>query len=265
MKILPFCLIFYLCVSYIWPFSYAISEEFYNDHSWLYRIYYAFIVSCSLRARVYCGFILLESSYTIAGLGAYPKELKSRSGHGPSKEVTKEMIESPEIFEYDFEAVKNYDIWQCETTWSSFDILKEWNTTFQYWFAVNVYKQFPIKNLRLIATFITSAYWHGIYLGIYVTYFVFIFVLLLEKTIKDVSRPEQLSPRTFKLYQYFLRFMLNCLKAYCGISYLLIDADKIWFFYNSVYHCGYILFGSLYLICLTALWIRNLKNKYKAE
>lgn len=209
--------------------------------------------------------MLSDASYTSAGLGAYPKDLKSKCGHGPSKEVTREMIESPESFEYDFETIKNFDILRFEAAWSIQDMFREWNSTFQYWFAMYVYKSFPIKRLRAFATFVASAYWHGIYLGIYTAYFTLIFAYHVERQITELLKPKELSPELFSIYKNCMRFLNNSLKFYFLFSYVLVDANKIWRFYNSVYHCFDVLVGSLILICYIGLWRRKRENKDRTD
>lgn len=47
------------------------------------------------------------------------------------------------------------------------DGMKNWNICVQYWLAVNIYKRFPNKQFRTIATLAVSAIWHGVYAGYY--------------------------------------------------------------------------------------------------
>lgn len=60
--------------------------------------------------RIYAGIVLSECLCTSAGLGAYPKELESKCGHGPSKDVTTDIVDKPEDREYDFETVENINV-----------------------------------------------------------------------------------------------------------------------------------------------------------
>jgi lysophospholipid acyltransferase 7 len=58
--------------------------------------------------------------------------------------------------ELDFETVKNIDVWTTETCFSFREAMKSWNMCVQYWLAMYVYKRFPNKKLRTLATLAVS-------------------------------------------------------------------------------------------------------------
>jgi lysophospholipid acyltransferase 7 len=82
---------FYLHYLYalIFALQYAESEEFYNEQSLLYRIWYINPTFFIFRMRLYTGMVLSECVCTMAGLGAYPEFTAPSSGHGPTKEFSK--------------------------------------------------------------------------------------------------------------------------------------------------------------------------------
>ena len=53
--------------------------------------------------------MLIECNCTSAGFGAYPEELKSRPGQGPSKEIAWELKENPQNLKYDFKTIEGTD------------------------------------------------------------------------------------------------------------------------------------------------------------
>jgi lysophospholipid acyltransferase 7 len=69
--------------------QYAESEEFYNERSFLYRLWYINPSFFIFRMCIYIGMALSECVCTMAGLGAYPEFTEPRSGHGPTKEFGK--------------------------------------------------------------------------------------------------------------------------------------------------------------------------------
>lgn len=61
------------------------SDEFYNDRSWLYRFWYVWPIFFMFRMRIYIGLVLSECVCTMAGFGAYPVVSEPKPGLGPSK------------------------------------------------------------------------------------------------------------------------------------------------------------------------------------
>jgi lysophospholipid acyltransferase 7 len=108
--------------------------------------------------RIYSGILLAECVCISAGFGAYPKALKSKCGHGPSIEITPENLENVDNCEYDFETVENVHVNGVERCLTFREAMKHWNRCIQYWMAMYVYKRFPSKKYRIIATMATSAW-----------------------------------------------------------------------------------------------------------
>lgn len=59
------------------------------------------------------------------------------------------------------------NVWEVEKCILVRDAMKRWNTCVQYWMAVCVYKRFPHRGLRTLATLTLSAVWHGFAPGYY--------------------------------------------------------------------------------------------------
>lgn len=62
------------------------SEEFYEERSFVYRLLYVWPTFFIFRMRIYIGITLSECVCTMAGFGAYPKQSEAIPGGGPSKE-----------------------------------------------------------------------------------------------------------------------------------------------------------------------------------
>jgi lysophospholipid acyltransferase 7 len=79
--------------------QYAKSEEFYNEQSLFYRIWYITPTFFIFRMRIYIGMVLSECVCTMAGLGAYPEFTEPSAGHGPTKAFgkLKEMCVSIDV------------------------------------------------------------------------------------------------------------------------------------------------------------------------
>ena len=83
-KYIPlYALVFFALDAYC-PVTYALTDEFMTDHSFVYRIFYSNPVFTVFRMRFYVAFILSEMTCIMAGVGAYPSVSKPKSGLGPS-------------------------------------------------------------------------------------------------------------------------------------------------------------------------------------
>jgi lysophospholipid acyltransferase 7 len=246
-----------MIASYIWPLSYALSDEFYTERSWLYRLFYIWPSFFIFRMRMYCGLLLGDTICTSAGFGAYPKELEAKCGHGNSKPITREFIEKPEGREYDFETVENICVEGVETCLTFREAMKHWNRCVQYWLAIYVYKRFPSKKYRVIATMAVSAYWHGVRAGHYFCILGPIVYLPIEDLYTKHFNTEHMEGAQKQITNAIFWVLKFFAFSYMGTAFLLKDVDKIWFYYSSVYHFAYIFWAVLFL-CL--LWIEKLRR-----
>lgn len=251
-KYVPGYIAVYLLAGYIWPLDYAKSDEFYNERSVLYRLWYVFPTFLIFRCRMYSGLTLSECSCTMAGFGAYPKQTINRSGAGPTMEKYEELEANADKYEYDFETIRNMDVFGTETCWTFREAMKTWNMCVQYWLAVNVYKRFPSKQFRTVATLATSAVWHGIHPGYYFCICGAPFYLPVEDVWDKLIRREATGMKRMAIDVIFAISKWFAF-SYMATAFLLLTIDKIWFFYSSVYHIPYILWAVLYVVGVAIL------------
>ena len=249
LKMVPIYIALLFIASYIWPLSYATTDEFYNERSWLYRLFFIWPSFFIFRMRIYSGIILAECVCVCAGFGAYPKELEAKCGHGPSNVVTQDMLDKPENREYNFETVENVEVCGVETCLTFREAMKHWNRCIQYWLAMYVYKRFPSKKYRIIATMAVSAYWHGVRAGYYFSILGPIVYLPVEDLYVKLLKNDKAS----KVQQSVVGAVFWILKlfafSYMGTAFLLKDVFLIWHFYSSVYHFAYFFWAALYFVC----------------
>ena len=63
------------------------SDAFYDDHGFLFRLWYMVPVFVLFRMRVYIAWMFSESMCIASGIGAYPVESLPKIGRGPTKRV----------------------------------------------------------------------------------------------------------------------------------------------------------------------------------
>lgn len=245
LMLVPLYIGIYLVASNIWPLDYAKSDEFYNERSVLYRLWYVFPSFLIFRFRIYSGLTLSECVCTMAGFGAYPSSVKSSSGGGP-KEDNYQDINADEITEYDFETIRNMDVKGTELGITFREAMRTWNKCVQYWMAVNVYKRFPNKLFRTGATLAVSAVWHGIHPGYYFCICGAPFYVPVEDLWNKLIRKDATGVKRIIIDALFVISKWFAF-SYMAIAFLLLSIDKIWHFYSSVYHIPYILWATLYI------------------
>ncbi|GAB0095307.1 lysophospholipid acyltransferase 7 [Sergentomyia squamirostris] len=261
-KSIPIFLALYLFVSYLWPIGGIFKDEFYTEKSILYRLWYVWPVFFIFRMRMYIGLTLSECVCAAAGVGMYPKQWTPTPGKGPTTEVNKKPTDDDE---YDFETIRNNDVYTTETCWSFRQAMKSWNMCVQYWLVMVVYKRFPIRKIRTAATLLVSAYWHGVNPGYYFCIFAAPFYVAIEDIcLKRVSKffPEK-NPLWVNVATWFFKFFAF---SYMGIAFQLMTFPKIWNFYNSVFHFGYILWALQLVLALGWPMIsKSLNGKSRKE
>lgn len=188
-----------------------------------------------------------------------------KCGHGPSKEITQEFIDIPENREYDFETVQNVNMLGVEKCFTFREAMKHWNKCVQFWLAVNIYKRFPNKKYRIVATMLVSAYWHGVLPGHYFCILGPVFYLPVEDLYLKLVVDENASNIRKNLTNAMTWILKFFAFSYMGTAFLLKDVKTIWHYYSSVYHFAYVFWALLYVACIF-LWKQKksaLKKKEK--
>ncbi|KAH8298330.1 hypothetical protein KR018_005367 [Drosophila ironensis] len=248
LKYAVFYCVLYLTFNYLWPLDYALSDEFFNDRSFVYRLLYVWPTFFTFRARIYTGLTLSECVCTMAGFGAYPDESDPNNGEGPRKRY-QHLKRDAEKHSYNFTTIVNTRVLDVERCWTFREGMKHWNVCVQYWLAVNVYKLFPSKKYRTGATLLCSAYWHGFRPGHYFCIMGAPFYVFLEDMWHKLVRKDATGTRRSVidvLFWFFKWFAFS----YLGEAFLLSSFGKIWRFYGSVYHIGYISWAAMIVLGL---------------
>ncbi|XP_077263680.1 membrane bound O-acyltransferase domain containing farjavit isoform X2 [Temnothorax americanus] len=163
-------IVLFLAINHFFSSDYTQTVAF-EEHCFLYRFFYMYPTFAGFRLRMFIGMALAECVCQMSGLGAYPTYCQPTPGLGPRNYKTIEKLsldhEKAKKEEQDFETVHNMNVWEVELTPFVRHTMKMWNTCIQYWMAVCIYKRFPHKGLRTIATLTLSALWHGYAAGYY--------------------------------------------------------------------------------------------------
>lgn len=260
LKAIGLYVVLYLISSYIWPISYAMNAEFYDNCSLFYRLMYVWPTFFVFRMRIYSGLILGESVCTNAGFGAYPDGSDVAPGEGPKLKKYYQMKSNPSEHTYNFTTIQNVNVYAVETCWTFREAMKHWNICVQYWLAVNIYKRFPSKKYRTIATLLVSSYWHGVYTGYYLCIMGAAVYVPIEDMYNTLIRKDStgLKRNIIDIVFWISKFFAF---SYLGIAFLLLTFNKIWFYYCSVYHLGYVYFAVTSVVGVYLLKKRKARSR----
>lgn len=256
MKPVPVWAVSFLISSYVFPLQYAQSDEFYNERSVLYRLWYLLPSFFNFRMRMYIGMCLSECVFIMSGLGAYPSITEPHPGQGPTKEhsTLARIAADPSLAKkesYSFQAIYNIDAWGSEFQPTIRSSMKCWNMTIQYWLAVNVYKRFPVKMYRLPVTFVVSSIWHGVYAGYYLCLCSVPFYLPAEDMLYKSWRDKTI-PAPVNYVWAFVRYWWKMLHfAYWSMAFSLLHIDYCLRYWSSIYFIPSLLNVAMYLIGFT--------------
>lgn len=244
-------IVLFLAINYLFPSDYTQTVAF-EEHCFFYRFFYMYLTFAGFRLRMFIGMALAECVCQMSGLGAYPVCCQSAPGLGPRDYKTIEKLsfdhERAKKEEQDFETVHNMNIWEVESTPFVRHTMKMWNTCIQYWMAVCIYKRFPHKGLRTVATLTLSALWHGYAAG----YYFCICQVPLYLPFEDLCNKfyNQCEENGFgrKAWGFFMWWAKLTCMAYLGVPFQLLGFQEIIYFYKSLYFSGHILGLVAYLV-----------------
>ena len=131
-----------------------LSSEFAST-SFPRQIVYLFAAGIIVRMRYYFAWLTAEAAFNMAGFG-YQAGCEKRSAFFG--------------FFNEWNGMANVDILRIETS-TDMGVMKDWNFKTQRWLVHAVYKRVNgSMQVRMLATYVISALWHGLYPGYYITF-----------------------------------------------------------------------------------------------
>ncbi|XP_043208906.1 lysophospholipid acyltransferase 7-like [Amphibalanus amphitrite] len=251
-RFLPLYIVLFLFLGWMWPIADASRAS-----SWLYGVWFIYPVFTHFRMRMYFGFILSEVACITHGLGAYPAGSLPRPGKGPTDygRLVQIMDDKKELAtaEYDFETVHNIREGRVELDVTMTSVLKQWNTTVQYWLYYTVYRSTPgTKVFRASVTMLVSAFWHGIHSGYYLSLLTCPLYMVVEDLWERRLR-RRLPESRLWLYDCVTWFLRVSMFSYLCMGFLLLRADTTLAYWRSVYFVGHTAAAALYALGLVVL------------
>ncbi|CAB4445759.1 unnamed protein product [Rhizophagus irregularis] len=226
---LGFGIFFILCIVTFgnnYSVDWALSEEFKNT-SFFNKLIYIQIASFCARLKYYIVWLLAEGACILSGLG-----FNGYDDHGNAI----------------WNRVTNVDIIAYETADNIKSLLDTWNMNTNKWLKNYVYLRVtpPGKKpnfFSTIATFGTSAIWHGFYPGYYLTFISGAFVQSVHRTLRRNIRPIFLTPKFSSLkplYDFFGWLFTQTMIHYVVIPFNILSLRNTLTIWKSLYFCGHV-------------------------
>ncbi|GAM40820.1 membrane bound O-acyltransferase [Talaromyces pinophilus] len=161
-----------------YPFSFYFSDE-YETYSLPRRIWQLYMLGLVTRLKYYGSWYLTEGACILSGLGYNGFDAKTGK-----------------VF---WDRLENVNPWGLETAQNTRGYLENWNKNTNHWLRNYVYLRVTPKGKKpgfraTLATFTTSAFWHGFYPGYYMAFILASFVQTVAKNFRRHVRPFFLSP-----------------------------------------------------------------------
>ncbi|KAI1162353.1 MBOAT family protein [Nemania serpens] len=152
-------------------------------YNFLRRVFVLHMVGFTARTKYYGVWFLAEGSCILAGLGYNGVD--------------------PATGRVSWNRLQNIDPWGVESAQNSRGYLEHWNMNTNKWLRYYIYLRVTPRNRKpgfraSMATFVTSAFWHGFYPGYYLAFVLASFVQTAAKHFRRNVRPFFLDPVTQK-------------------------------------------------------------------
>jgi lysophospholipid acyltransferase len=157
---------------------FALSEDF-TRYSFIRRVWYIYMLSFTARLKYYGVWSLTEGACILSGMGY--------NGVDPQTGKAK------------WNRLENVNPYDLETAQNSRAYLDNWNKNTNVWLRNYVYLRVTPKGKKpgfraSLATFTTSAFWHGFYPGYYLAFILAAFIQTVAKNFRRYIRPFFLTP-----------------------------------------------------------------------
>lgn len=201
--------------------DFALSDEFLR-YSFLRRVWYVYLLSFTARLKYYGVWSLTEGACILSGMGYNGID--------------------PKLGKPKWNRLENVNPYNLETAQNSRAYLDNWNKNTNAWLRNYVYLRVTPKGQKpgfraSLATFATSAFWHGFYPGYHLTFMLGAFIQTVAKNSRRYVRPFFMSPDSQKptpnkkYYDFFSFLATQVAFCFTVTPFVILgfsDSIKLW-------------------------------------
>ncbi|OQD78510.1 hypothetical protein PENDEC_c001G02941 [Penicillium decumbens] len=209
----------------------SVLSDSFMDYAFPHRVWLVYMLGVTTRLKYYGVWSLTEGACILSGLGYNGFDGKSGK-----------------VF---WNRLENVDPWALETAQNSYAYLGSWNKNTNHWLRNYIYLRVTPRGKKpgfraSLATFATSALWHGFYPGYYMTFVLGSFIQTAAKNFRRYVRPFFLTPdgtkpMPYKRYYDIASWLATQLTlSFTVVPFILLsfgDSITVWarvFFYGIV-------------------------------
>ncbi|KAK4691299.1 lysophospholipid acyltransferase, partial [Lecanoromycetidae sp. Uapishka_2] len=223
-------------IGLVWIFLFLKFSAWYNtslvlgneyvEYGFLRRVWILEMLGFSTRMKYYGVWYLTEGACILSGMGY--------------KGI------NPKTNKVDWNRLQNVNPWGIESAQNSRAYLENWNMNTNHWLRNYMYLRVTPKGKKpgfraTLATFVTSAFWHGFYPGYYLS---FVLAALLQTIAKNFRRhvrpffltPDGLRPTPYKIYyDIFTYFVTQTAFCFTTAPFVLLTLPSCLLVWARVY------------------------------
>ncbi|KAI9793390.1 MAG: lysophospholipid acyltransferase [Peltula sp. TS41687] len=197
----------------------------YIKYGFLQRVWLMHMVGFTARMKYYGVWTLTEGACILSGLGY--KGIDPQTGR------------------VQWNRLQNISPWGVETAQNTRAYLENWNINTNHWLRNYIYLRVTPKGKKpgfraSLATFVTSAFWHGFYPGYYLTFVLASFLQTIAKNYRRLIRPFFLTPTgaptAYKPFYDLLSYLCTQLSlSFAATPFFLLTLSDSFTAWSRVY------------------------------
>jgi len=214
-----------------WYYPDLLTGDKYMTYGFLYRVWILHMLGVTTRLKYYGVWSLTEGACILSGLGYKGVD--------------------PATGKVSWDRLQNVNPWGVETAQNTRAYLGSWNINTNNWLRNYVYLRVTPRGKKpgfraSIATFLTSAFWHGFYPGYYLSFLLASFIQTVAKNCRRYFRPFFLDPTTgqptrYKIYYDVLSYIVTQLAfSFTTAPFVLLELPASYLVWSRVYFYGII-------------------------
>ncbi|WEJ97700.1 Lysophospholipid acyltransferase [Yamadazyma tenuis] len=212
--------------------EYVFQPEFVQQHGFIYRIFYLWVLYVSYRLKYYTIWLIAEGACILCGIGYNGYDSQTDS--------------------FKWDRVQNIDPWAFETGQNVHTCLEAWNMNTNKWLKHFIYMRLAKKGKKpgfksTLATFATSAFWHGTRPGYYMTFIMGAFLQTVGKIFRRNFRPifvdkDGNKSKAKPLYDVTCYFVTQLAFSFVTQPFAILEFSKSWHCWSTVNY--YVIIGT---------------------
>eukprot|EP01029_Cantina_marsupialis_P027791 TRINITY_DN774004_c0_g1_i1.p1 TRINITY_DN774004_c0_g1~~TRINITY_DN774004_c0_g1_i1.p1 ORF type:complete len:481 (+),score=106.99 TRINITY_DN774004_c0_g1_i1:92-1534(+) len=206
----------------------ATADKTMLERSIFYRFFFVWLSTCGFRYPYYFAWKFSEFNAALGGL------IDTRHADEEGSIVTADT--------------NNANLLLVELSGSPRSMMTNWNLATSRWLRYYIYERLP-SNIRTLAAFVCSAWWHGFYPGYYFTFVLASFLTTAGRDMRRLVRPFFAKGGVTPWWYNTIGFILSTIMLnITAVTFKLLDFKRCWWVFVNTTWPGFTLFFAAILV-----------------